>query len=100
MEAKRQYYQRGTVYLDPRIKTWFYRWKDHTTGKRRSTRLGTLADIQTKAKAMRLAEGYRIAANPTTPGQKVSFEAAARRYMAERMPKRYTTASGYRNNLD
>ena len=100
MEAKRQYYQRGTVYLDPRIKTWFYRWKDHTTGKRRSTRLGTLADIQTKAKAMRLAEGYRIAANPTTPGQKVSFEAAARRYMAERMPKRYTTASGYRNNLE
>ena len=49
---------------------------------------------------MRLAKGYRIAANPTTPGQKVSFEAAARRYMAERMPKRYTTASGYRNNLE
>ncbi len=29
----------------------------------------------------------------------VTFEAAAQTYMAERMPKRFTTGGGYRNNL-
>jgi integrase len=100
MKAKRQKYQRGSVVLDARTNIWYYRWKDHATGKRRAVRLGTSRDIPTKAKAIRLAEGYRSTANQTTPGQTVSFEAAARRYMAERMPKRHTTGGGYRNNLE
>ena len=100
MNEKRQKYQRGSVVWDTRTKIWYYRWKDHATGKRRAERLGTSRDIPTKAKASRLAEGYRSTANQATPRQTVSFEAAARRYMAERMPKRHTTGGGYRNNLE
>ena len=34
------------------------------------------------------------------PNMGLTFEAVARRYMAERMPTRYTTSLGYRNNLE
>jgi integrase len=60
-----------------------------------------LADLPTKAKATRMAEGYRLNANSEPSlSPSVSFEAAARKYMAERMPKRHTTGGGYRNNLE
>ena len=97
---KRQHYQRGSVYMDPRRKVWVYRWTDHSTGARRSERLGTLAEIPTKAKALRLASGFVPTANPTHKTPIVTFETAARRYMTERMPKRFTTSGGYRNNLE
>jgi len=98
--VKRQHYQRGSVYLDPRRNVWVYRWKDHSTGARRNERLGTLAEIPTKAKALRLASGFVPTANPTHKMPIVTFETAARRYMTERMPKRFTTSGGYRNNLE
>ena len=95
---KRSRYQNGSVQLDRRTNVWYFRWRE--AGVRKAARLGTLSELPTKAKATRLAEGYRITANPTTFAPKVSFEAAARRYMAERMPKRHTTGGGYRNNLE
>jgi hypothetical protein len=79
---------------------WVYHWKDHSTGVRRSERLGTLAEIPTKAKALRLASGFVTTANPTHKMPIVTFETVARRYMCERMPKRFTTSGGYRNNLE
>src|SRR5271165_518641 len=62
MNGRRQKYQRGSVYLDPKRKVWVYRWKDHATGVRRNERLGTLAEIPTKAKALRLAAAFMPAA--------------------------------------
>lgn len=97
---KRSRYQNGTIYLDRRINTWYFRWRDESK-TRRAERLGTLADIPTKAKAMRVAEGFRLTINAEASNKPpVQFEAVARKYMVERMPKRYTTADGYRNNLE
>jgi integrase len=96
---KRSRYQNGSVRLDPRSKTWEFRWRED--GRRPSRILGTLAELPTLAKAKRAAEGYRLAANADVDRKPaVTFEAAARKYMSERMPKRYTTAGGYRNNLE
>jgi integrase len=96
---KRARYQNGSVVLDRRRNIWYFRWSEGST--RRAARLGTLIELPTKAKAWRKAEGYRLTAN-SEPNLKpvVTFEAAARKYMAERMPKRRTTAGGYRNNLE
>jgi len=96
---KRQHYQRGSVYLDPRRKVWVYRWKDHSTGSRRSERLGTLAESRPRPKRYGWL-GFVPTANPTHKMPIVTFETAARRYMSERMPKRFTTSGGYRNNLE
>lgn len=95
---KRSRYQNGSVQLDRRTNVWYFRWRE--AGIRKAARLGTLAELPTKARAWRAAEGHRVTANPGPTAQRVSFEAAARLYMAERMPKRYTTSGGYRNNLE
>src|ERR1022692_2003967 len=89
---KRARYQNGSVVLDRRRNIWYFRWSEGST--RRAARLGTLIELPTKAKAWRKAEGYRLTAN-SEPNLKpvVTFEAAARKYMAERMPKRRTTAA-------
>lgn len=48
-----------------------------------------------------MAEGYRLTANAEVAHKPITtFEAAARKYMTERMPKRHTTGGGYRNNLE
>ena len=92
-------YQNGSVQLDKRSNTWVFRWRED--GKRKTARLGTLAEVPTKAKAMRVAERHRLAVNcHSFPNMGLTFEAVARRYMAERMPTRYTTSLGYRNNLE
>ena len=96
---KRVRYQNGSVFLDRRRNIWYFKWYDGPT--RRTVRLGTTSEIPTKAKACRLAERHRVSANakPKPTESVVTFEAAAQRYMAERMPKRFTTGGGYRNNL-
>jgi hypothetical protein len=62
---KRSRYQNGQVYLDRRINTWYFRWRDESKA-RRAERLGTLTDLPTKAKAIRAAEGYRLTINAET----------------------------------
>jgi integrase len=96
---KRSRYQNGSVRLDPRTNTWEFRWREN--GKRLSRKLGTLAQLPTLTKATRAAEGYRLAANAELDDKPaVTFEAAARMYMVERMPKRHTTRTGYTNILE
>ncbi len=96
---KRSRYQQGSVYLDQRRGVWSFKF--YEGGTRRTVRLGTIAEIPTRAKALRMADGYRLNLNAeTTDSPTVTFEAAARKYMAERMPKRYTTSVGYKNNLE
>lgn len=98
---KRERYQNGSVQLDHRTNTWYFRWREN--GRRKAARLGTLAEIPTKAKATRIAEGHRIFANTQNIKKPVAvmFEAAARLYMAsDRFPQRLTTNKGYRNYLE
>ena len=96
---KRAPYQNGSVFLDRRRNIWYFKWWDGAT--RRTIPLGPLSEIPTKAKACRVAESHRLAANNKTKpaGPVAKFGDAAQKYMAERMPKRFTTGGGYRNNL-
>ena len=90
---KRARYQNGSVFLDRRRNIWYFRWWDGAT--RRTTPLGPLSEIPTKAKACRKAESHRLAANNKTKpaGPVATFGDAAQKYMSERMPKRFTTGA-------
>jgi integrase len=99
MKTRRSRYQQGSVFLDGRRNIWYFKWYDGAT--RRTARLGTTTELPTKAKALRMAEGYRLTANAEAAYKPITtLEAAARKYMTERMPKRHTTEGGYRNNLE
>ena len=97
---RRERYQNGSIRLDPRDNTWHFRWREN--GKRPSRVLGTLKELPTRSAAMRAAEVYRLSGYPHREDNHhvVTFEAAARRYVLERMPQRYVTKGGYRNNLE
>jgi len=100
MTHRRQRYQQGTVFLDRRRGIWYFKWYEGAT--RRTARLGTLAEIPTKTKALHIAEGHRLTANAGVPtAAPVTFEAAARAYIAsDRFPQRHTTNKSYRNYLE
>lgn len=91
-------YQNGGVSLDKRTKTWYFRWWED--GHRRGERIGTLAEYPSKSKASKAAEGFRLAANDGVKLPAVTFNAVAQRYINEKMPKRFSTARGYRSYLD
>ena len=85
--------QNGGVYLDQRSNIWYFR--KMVDGKRELTRIGKLSQYPSKAKAERAAHALveTFDSNP----QLITFEAAAQRYMLEKMPTRH---GGYRNWLD
>lgn len=92
-------YQQGGVTLDKRTKVWFFRW--WKGGQRKSRRIGTLEQYPSKSKASKASEGFRLMANSDVEQQpSVRFEAVARRYMAEKMPKRFSTRRGYKSYLE
>jgi integrase len=94
---KRIRHQNGGVFLDRRYGLWYYR--KTINGKRQLTPIGTIKEFPTKA-AAELAAAKLIAAGITEKKAGVTFEAVALQYMAERMPKRFTTANGYRNCIE
>ena len=99
MKKRRSRYQQGTVFFDRRRGIWYFKW--YEGGTRRTKRLGTIKEIPTKTEAEFEADQHRP--KPRTAAvekSSTSFEAAARRYMAERMPHRHSTSNGYRNNLE
>lgn len=92
-------YQQGSISLDKRSKTWFFRWWDD--GLRKSRRIGTLAEYPSKSKASKAAEGFRLMANADAKQHPVvTFEAVAQRYVADKMPKRFSTSKGYASYLN
>jgi integrase len=93
--VKRARQQNGGVYLDKRVHIWYYRRT--VEGKRKLTPIGTLTDLPTKAKAVRASLAFVIEVDKRPTG--ITFEAAALRYMAEKMPTHHTTAGEYRNYL-
>lgn len=93
MRAQR--YARGSVRFDKRRGTWNYLW--YESGKRRSKLIGTKQDCPTKTSAWKAVERLQIGQPRTSNGETVN--AIAMRYMAERIPARFSTARMYRSWL-
>lgn len=83
--------------LDPRTRTWFFRWYEGKT--RKAERIGTTKQHRKKAEAMRATEGMRLRINNPAASPTVTIEQVAQRYMLERMPRRHSTSRGYRRQL-
>jgi integrase len=67
--------------------------------KRQSVIVGNVEQFHTEADAWRATEGFRLKINTSRPEQEVSFGALVDRYLREKLPKRYSTASKYRSWL-
>lgn len=96
---RRTRYQEGTVHLDKRHGMWRFRWWDRSSGKavRHSINIGTLRQLPTKAKALRVAMVQRgkINAEVAPNALVVTLQMVAEMYMAEDMPQRFSTRKGY-----
>src|SRR5438067_1630736 len=93
-------YQRGSVYLDRRRSIWYFRWRED--GRRKAEQIGTAAEYPTKASAQRAIEARRLLINKVNQNepQHVSVNLVAKRYIAEKMPERFSTSRGYRTWLN
>jgi excisionase family DNA binding protein len=97
-QMKRTRYQFGSVELKPRKKgpaIWVFRWKEN--GRRRSTLIGTVSELQTRAEALKKAEALRMQANPDhRPRLAVTFGGVIDRYIREELPVlRHSTQGPY-----
>jgi integrase len=94
---RRTRYQFGSVERKKRATgpdVWAYRYRED--GVQRSRILGTIEDFPKRAQAIRAAEVFRLDANPDTPGARgVTFGALLDRYIAEEMPRRFSTSDSY-----
>ncbi len=97
MQQRRKRYQVGSVVLDPRTRTWFFRWYDGKT--RRAERIGDKNQYRTKTEAVRASEGIRLRINRQTTSPVVTVDQIADRYELDRMPARHTTSRGYKGKL-
>ena len=83
---------------------WFFRWRENVDGDtvRRAVLVGTKEEFRTKARAMKAAEPFRIAANagaePPAP-EVITVNAIVSKYIEEKMPQRFSTRSAYMSNL-
>jgi len=74
---------------------WFLRIADGS-GKKKKIELGTLEELRTRRDALKAAEQFRLKANPDNPfSNGVTFGALLDRYVAEEMPKRWSTSDSY-----
>jgi integrase len=95
MQQRRKQYQNGSVVLDPRTNTWYFRWRD-ADGKRKAERIGK---FRTKSEALKASEGMRLRINNPEDCHGVTVEQVAQRYILDRMPKRHSTSRGYKRTL-
>src|SRR5580698_4240480 len=87
----RERFKTGSVVFDRRRKTWnFLTWED---GKRKTRRIGTLAQYPSKSAARRAASLQPVEVPKLKPSPTV--RALVERYREEKMPKRYSTSRGY-----
>ncbi len=105
MLVRRKRHQKGSVALDRRSKTWFFRWwaVDPVTNKRtrKAERIGTQKEFPTKSSAKQAAEPLQLRLNKPEISENtpVTLEQVAERYIRERMPQRHSTSRGYRGKL-
>ena len=103
MEHKRQRVQFGWVCLKARRKgpdVWVLRYRENLSQgrkKRRSVMIGTIEQFPTESQARKAALSWLFSMNgEDRNGVPVSFGAVIRRYLAEEIPERASTASRYR----
>lgn len=102
MEHKRQRVQFGWVCLKAR-KTgpdvWVLRYRESIANgqiTRRSAIIGTIHEYPNESHARKAALSWLFSMNEETKSAAVSFGAVIRRYLAEEIPERVSTASRYR----
>ena len=103
MEHKRQRVQFGWVCLKARKKgpdVWVLRYRENLPGgvtTRRSAIIGTVQEFPSESQARKAALSWLFSMNAeTSNGTPASFGAVIRRYLAEEIPERVSTASRYR----
>lgn len=103
MEHKRQRVQFGWVCLKQRKKgpsVWILRYRDNLSQgrkKRRSVAIGTIEQFSNESQARKAAFSWLFSMNAeASKGAPVCFGAVIRRYLAEEIPERDSTASRYR----
>ena len=103
MEHKRQRVQFGWVCLKARKRgpdVWVLRYRENLpdgSTKRRSVTIGTVKEFSNESQARKAALSWSFSMNAEAPnGTPVYFGAVIRRYLAEEIPERPSTASRYR----
>jgi integrase len=98
---RRARYQFGWLELRKRKRganVWIWRCRSTDPKGRRekdSVIIGDVRRYPTKALAWKAAEGLRLSVNRDNPGAQVTLAALVDRYMREKLPERYVTASKY-----
>ncbi len=87
---RRSRYQQGSVVLDPRTKTWFFRFREE--GHQRSVRLGK---FPTKKKALLAAEPVRTQMNSHHEEARTLIACLWLMYKNEKMPSKLPTRLAY-----
>jgi len=87
---QRNRYQQGSVVLDPRTRTWFFRYR--VEGRQRSVRLGR---FPTKKAALQAAEPLRTRINSGSEGKRVLVANLWEMYKTEKMPCKLPTRLAY-----
>jgi len=100
---RRTRYQFGWLELRKRRRgpnVWIWRYRStNSEGNREkdSVIIGNTRQYPTKALAWKAAEGLRLTLDRVKHSAQVTFGALADRYMLEKIPERYVTASKYRS---
>ena len=102
---KRARYQFGYLRRKPRTRgpdVWV--WERNSTGpsggrKRDTVIIGNVEQYPTESQAWRGVESFRLAIDSRSQNEDVLFGALIDRYVQEKLPKRYSTASKYRSWL-
>jgi len=87
---QRSHYQQGSVVLDSRTTTWFFRYR--TEGRQKSVRLGKFA---TKKAALQAAEPVRTQINSGSEEAKPLIASLWEMYKNEKMPTKLPTRLAY-----
>jgi integrase len=84
---------KGSIVFNKLRSTWNFLWVEN--GKRKSRKIGTLAELPTKADAEKKAEGYRRDARLLADRALPTVKQLVANYRVERMPERFSTRYGY-----
>jgi integrase len=83
----------GSVVYNKARATWNFLWVE--SGLRKSRKLGTLADLPTRAAALKKAETVRRTLRLIAARSIPTVKDLVEQYRAERMPQRYSTRRSY-----
>jgi hypothetical protein len=80
---------KGSIVFNKLRSTWNFLWVEN--GRRKSRKLGTLAELPTRADADEKVETLSLSAERSVP----TVNELVAQYRAERMPERFSTRYGY-----